>query len=84
MEKFEIKTYWSDDNTFPDPLDTGKTIECANIDEAVKEALKSVKPQVKPYLEIDNSHEDLTIITYCPSPSKNKTGYTETIEITKI
>lgn len=83
MEKFKIQSFWSDDCTFPDPLDTGIVIEAQNIEEAVKEAKKNVKPQVKPYLE-EEIEEDFAILTYFPTPSKNKTGYTETVEITKL
>jgi hypothetical protein len=81
---FKIQSFWSDDNTFPDALDTGETVECETIDDAIKEAMKNVKPQVKRFIDpciYDDHHATLS---YYPTPSKNKTGYTETIEICRV
>jgi hypothetical protein len=84
MKYFKIQSFWSDDCTFPDPLDNGEIVEANDIDDAVKEALKNIKPQVKPYLEREDIDESLTILRYYPHPSKNRNGYTETVEITEV
>jgi len=81
---YKIQSFYSDDNTFPEPLDTGETVECSSIDEAIIEAFKNIKPQVKRYVDpciYDNNH---AVLSYFPTPSKNKTGYTETIEINRV
>jgi hypothetical protein len=83
MKNFKIQSFWSDDNTFPDPLDTGETVQCETIEEAIKEAKKNIKPQVKPYIGTEIYSETYAQLTYFPTPSKNKTGYTETIEISE-
>jgi hypothetical protein len=80
---FKIQSFWSDDNTFPDALDSGIIISCANIDIAIKEAFKNIKPQVKPYIEIEVMDSEIAQLQYMPTPSKNRTGYIETIEISE-
>jgi len=80
MAKFEIAEYWGDDCTFPD-IREKYTINSKNLNTALKRVLKTIKPQIKPHLDIDESNEYKTIITWFPYPSKNKIGYCETIEI---
>ena len=80
MAKFEIVVSVSDDCTFPDVQDK-EIINSKNLNTALKRVLKTIKPQIKPHLDIDESNEYKTIITWFPYPSKNKIGYCETIEI---
>jgi hypothetical protein len=82
-KNFKIQTYWSDENTFPDPLDSGEIFECSCIEEAIIEAFQNIRPQVKRYIETEIEDDNNARLTYFPTPSKNKNGYTETVEITR-
>jgi hypothetical protein len=83
MEYFKIQSFWSDDCTFPDSLDSGIVVRVRDIEEAVKEAFKNIKPQVKPYIDTEIHDSENATLSYYPTPSKNKNGYTELIEITE-
>jgi hypothetical protein len=80
---FKIQSFWADDYTFPDPLDSGQIIACESIDDAIEEAKTNIKPQVKRFIETEILEEDLAVLSYYPTPSKNKSGYIETIQITE-
>ena len=82
--EFKRQSFWSDEYTFPDALDTGETFDAKNIDDAVEKTIKeTIKPQIRRFIETEVESEDYAVLTYFPNPSKNKTGYCETIEIEK-
>jgi hypothetical protein len=80
---FKIQSFWADDCTFPDPLDSGTIIACESIDDAIEEAKSNVKPQIKRLLDENEDIEGNVTLDYYPTPSKNKTGYHEYISISE-
>jgi hypothetical protein len=89
MKYFKLQSFWADDCTFPDAFDTG-TVISVDVDDldkaydmAIKEALKNIKPQIKPYIEKIESMDGSVCLDWYATPSKNKTGYHEFVEISE-
>jgi hypothetical protein len=79
----KIQSFWTDDCTFPEAFDSGYIVAVNDMEEAVKEAFKDIKPQIKPYVEREEDMEGNVYLRYYPTPSKNKTSYCESIKISE-